>query len=81
VIIAAVALRHGQNAVTISDIRTAFKDSRIPVPANLSEQIARAIRRGWLAKDSTSEDLAWHATAPGLRLAQELLREEEPTRG
>ena len=69
--IAAFEFRHGRDAVTRDDILGAYKAARMPVPGNLSEMIARCIRRGWLSSAGQRDGAAAvRVTQTGLRLIE-----------
>ena len=67
---------HNQQSqgVTLEDFRRAFSVARIPGPKNLSDVIAKCIRRG-LLMDAESRDgqRAWQITQTGERSIEERL--------
>lgn len=50
-----------QRAATVADVRGAYASARIPPPGNISESLARTVRRGWI----TGSDGAYRITQQG----------------
>lgn len=49
-----------------------YAEIRMPPPQNVSEQIGRAVRRGWLGQTTNAEGKrAWRVTQTGLRAAED----------
>lgn len=69
VVIAAYRLDTGSPAVTREEFLGAYEELRTPPPQNMSEQIARCIRRGWLNRAEDRDGAAtWRVTQTGLGL-------------
>jgi hypothetical protein len=63
--------------LTRDDFLDAYREMRVPPPQNLSEQIGRCVRRGWLARAADRESAhAWRVTQTGLTEYQRWTRGE-----
>lgn len=72
-VIAADMFRRRGEGVSREEILAAYRGMRLPAPANLSEQISRAIRRGWIRDDGRREGAkTWSVTSTGLSRADAL---------
>jgi hypothetical protein len=69
-LVAITAHRLGAQAIdrlTREDFLDAYREMRVPPPQNLSEQIGRCVRRGWLARAADRDSAhAWRVTQTGL---------------
>jgi len=68
-------LRNGQNSSTRAEILQAYSSARIKQPTNLSDVLARCIRRGHVieAPERKDEQKAWQITLTGERYVDEKL--------
>jgi hypothetical protein len=69
VAILAYRLRTGaDDALTVTDLGEAYRDSRLPRPQNMSDTIAKAMRKGWIVPaNSKNGQKAWRVTSLGLK--------------
>lgn len=68
-------LRNGQNSSTRPEILQAYSSARIRLPTNLSDVLARCIRKGHVieAAELKEEQKAWQITLTGERYVEEKL--------
>ena len=69
------SLHNGQNSSTRAEILEAYSSARTPKPKNLSDVIARCIRKGHVveASEQKEEKKAWQITPSGERYVEEEL--------
>lgn len=79
VAIAAFRLRMvGTDGLTTDDFLSAYTEVRTPRPQNISANISRCIRRGWLVQGAQQDgQRTWRATQRGLSMLNALNRDEE----
>jgi len=76
--VAAFRLRQsGVDACTSDDLLGAYAESRLPKPQNLSLNVGRAMKRGWLVSTSREGRRAWRVTQRGLEMLGQLGRDRD----
>ena len=59
------------DVMSLEMFRDAYDELRLPRPQNISEQIGRCVRRGWLATSQTADrSRGWRVTQTGLTVAK-----------
>ncbi len=62
----------GRDAVTTDEVLDTYRAARLTRPRNISEPVARAVRRGWLASDGKREGkTVWRVTQSGISAVRE----------
>lgn len=63
----------GKDGFTSEDLHNGYIESRRPLPANLSDVIAKIGKRGWAMKTGREEDQrqVWQITAEGEQLVEQ----------
>ena len=77
-LIAAFRFEHGVDALTTDELRGAYRELRVPMPQNLSLNIGRCMRRGWLVEAPNRDgQKTWRITQSGLRYVRSGREDEE----
>jgi hypothetical protein len=73
VAIAAFRFNEGTDVLSAEDFRAAYGEARIPAPQNLSANLSRCMRRGWLVQATSKDGIrGWRITQTGLKYARSL---------
>lgn len=76
VAIAAFRLRRDGDALTTDDLLKAYAEVRTPRPQNISANLSRCMRRGWLVQGAPQNgQRAWRVTQRGLAMLRDLTQE------
>jgi hypothetical protein len=71
--VAAFAFEHGNESVTAEELLAAYNDLRIPKPQNLSANLGKCVKRGWLVPAPPREGRkSWRITQTGMKAYRKL---------